>query len=60
VVEVGGAYVRIRPYVAPRDLRALEALHDLATDLSAAFDKFHDRLEADDPAELQEAHDDRS
>jgi hypothetical protein len=58
-VEVGAAYVRIRPYVSQRDIRALEAFRDLGADIAAAFDRFHDRLDADDP-ELQEADHDRA
>jgi hypothetical protein len=58
-VEVGGAFVRIRPYLSPRDQLALQALHDLSRDLADAFDRFHDRLAASATHELQEApHDD--
>jgi hypothetical protein len=40
VVQVGGAYVRIRPRVSEEDLRALEALDRLVHELAEAFDRF--------------------
>lgn len=42
--QVGGAFVRIRPYVSDDDARALAALSDLAHDVAAAFDRFHAQL----------------
>lgn len=43
-MEVGGAYVRIRPYVTDEDARALAALEQLARDVAGAFDRFRDTL----------------
>jgi hypothetical protein len=46
-VEVGSAFVRIRPFVDDRDLRALAALHQLCRGIDAAFETFYDALAAD-------------
>lgn len=48
--EVGGCFVRIRPFVGERDLRALAALRDLCRSIDAAFDEFYETLAGDDPA----------
>lgn len=41
-MEVGSAFVRIRPFVADEDVRALEALDRLSHDVAAAFDRFRE------------------
>lgn len=46
-MEVGAAFVRIRPYVAERDARSLAALDRLTHDIASAFDRFHEDIGAD-------------
>lgn len=49
-MEVGSAFVRIRPHLDERDARALQALHELARSIDKAFDEFYDSLAGDEPA----------
>jgi hypothetical protein len=46
MTQVGGAFVRIRPFVAEEDARALAALDRLTHEIAAAFDRFRDEVSA--------------
>ena len=48
-MQVGGAYVRIRPRLAEEDVRALEALDRLVHDLADAFDRFRETVNVSSP-----------